>query len=526
MMKRLLSVAAAAAAIATGWADPLAAQTLKAVMHADVANLDPINTTAYISRNHGYMIYDTLFAMDAEGRIQPQMVDHWEVSGDQLTYSFTLRDGLKFHDGAPVTANDAVASIRRWASRDAMGGFMMRYVASLDVVDAKTFKLVLKEPYGLVLLSLGKPSSNVPFIVPARVAATPGTEQITDFTGSGPFVFATAERRPGALNVYLKNQDYVPRKEPSSWTAGGKVVKVDRVEWITSPDQQSTVNALIAGEIDLIEAPAHDLLPILEAESDSITLFNWNPLGNQYMMRFNSLTKPFDNPKIRLAALYALNQDDFLKAAIGDERYYKTCAAMFVCGTPFATDVGGEILLKSDFEKSKQLLAEAGYDGTPVLLMHSTDLAVLTNLAPVAKQLLERGGFKVDMQSMNWGAVVARRAKMDPSDQGGWSAFMTSWVAADILNPISAAALNATGKTGFFGWFDIPQLETLKKEFATAPTLDRQKEIAATIQIKVNTEWATHAYLGQWDQPMAYRKNISNVPIAPAPLFWNIEKKD
>ncbi|MCL6609143.1 MAG: ABC transporter substrate-binding protein [Geminicoccaceae bacterium] len=523
--KRFLAGAAALGLAVGAAGGPAAAETvLKAVMHSDLKIVDPIWTTAYITRNHGYNIYDTLFAMDETGAIRPQMVDSWKVSDDGLTYSFTLREGLVFHDGQPVTAEDAVASIKRWGTRDTMGILLMSYVERAEAKDARTFELQLKKPYGLVLLSLGKPSSNVPFVMPKRVAETPGTEQITDYTGSGPFVFRKDLWKPGAIAVYEKFKGYKPRSEPPSWGAGGKVVKVDRLEWISMPDHQTAVNALISGEIDLMEAPPHDLLPVLEAEA-SVQLFEWNTLGNQYMFRFNSLHPPFDNPKIRRAALEALNQEDFLKAVIGDPRYYKTCAAMFVCGTTFATDKGGEVMLKSDFERSKQLLKEAGYDGTPVLLLHSTDLVVLANLAPVAKQLLEKGGFKVDMVSMDWQSLVARRAKKDKPAEGGWSAFMTSWVAADILNPISTAGLNATGEKGWFGWFDDPKLEAMKRAFAEETDLAKQKKIAEEIQVYVATEGTTHGWMGQWYQPMAIRKTIAGVLKGPVPYMWNIEKK-
>ncbi len=525
LCKRVLAGAAAIGLALATAGGPAAAETvLKAVMHSDLKIVDPIWTTAYITRNHGYNVYDTLFAMDETGAVRPQMVDSYKVSDDGLTYSFTLREGLLFHDGQPVTAEDAVASVKRWGSRDTMGLLLMSYVERLEAKDARTFELKLKKPYGLVLLSLGKPSSNVPFVMPKRVAETPGTEQITDYTGSGPFVFRKDLWKPGNIAVYEKFKGYKPRSEPPSWAAGGKVAKVDRVEWISMPDHQTAVNALISGEIDLMEAPPHDLLPVLEAEP-SVQLFDWNTLGNQYMFRFNSLHPPFDNPKIRRAALEALNQEDFLKAVIGDPRYYKTCAAMFVCGTTFATDKGGEVMLKSDFERSKQLLKEAGYDGTPVLLMHSTDLVVLANLAPVAKQLLEKGGFKVEMVSMDWQSLVARRAKKEKPSEGGWNAFMTSWVAADILNPISTAGLNATGDKGFFGWFDDPKLEAMKRAFAEETDLEKQKKIAEEIQVYVATEGTTHGWMGQWYQPMAIRKTIAGVLKGPVPYMWNIEKK-
>ena len=421
---RKLTRRAAGMLAATALAAPLAAalgsspgaaqeKVLRVVMHSDLKIVDPIWTTAYISRNYGYLVYDTLFALDEKLEVQPQMVETYEVSDDNLRYTFTLRDGLTWHDGQPVTSEDAIASIERWGAKDSMGQQLMQFVSGMTAIDDKSFEMTLKEPYGLVLLSLAKPSSNVPFMMPKRIAETPASEQISEYVGSGPFVFERDEWAPGNKAVFSKFEDYVPRDEPPSWAAGGKVAKVDRVEWIWIPDIQTAVNALLNGEIDFIEPPPHDLLPILQ-DDESIVLFDYNPLGNQYMFRMNWLHPPFDDQKIRQAALAALNQEDFLQAVIGNPDYYETCPAMFICNTPFATDAGAEVLMESDFERSKQLLEEAGYDGTPVVLMHSTDLQVLTNLAPVAKQLLERGGFTVDMQSMDWQTLVSRRAKKEP----------------------------------------------------------------------------------------------------------------
>jgi len=229
--------------------------TLKFVPHSDLKILDPIWTTAFISRNHGYMVYDTLFAMDAEGEIKPQMVEKYDVSADKLTYTLTLRDGLLWHDGAPVTAEDCVASIKRWSAKDSMGQKLVSFVSALESPDAKTIVIKLKQPTGLVLSALGKPSSNVPFMMPKRVAETDPGKQIEEFVGSGPFVFKKDEWQPGAKLVYVKFDKYKPRSEPASGLAGGKVVKVDRVEWLPIRDHQQAVNALLSGQVDYIEAP-------------------------------------------------------------------------------------------------------------------------------------------------------------------------------------------------------------------------------------------------------------------------------
>jgi peptide/nickel transport system substrate-binding protein len=497
--------------------------TLRAVMHSDLKIVDPIWTTAYISRNHGYMIYDTLFATDAKGEIRPQMVDRHEVSADRLTYTLSLRDGLLWHDGKPVTAEDCVASIRRWGAKDSMGQKLMTFVKDMPVVNAKTFRIVLKEPTGLVLGALGKPSSNVPFMMPKRVADTDPSTQISDFTGSGPFVFKREEWKPGDKAVYVKFDRYRPRSEPPSGLAGGKVARVDRVEWRAIPDHQTAINALLAGEIDYIESPPHDLLPVVRGDA-SVKLVDYNPLGFQYAFRYNVLHKPFDNAKVRQAVLYAFNQEDFLKATIGDPKYYKVCKSLFPCGSPLESTKGMDGLLESNVEKARALLREAGYDGTPIVLMHSTDLASLANLAPVAKALMERAGFKVEMQSMDWQTLVARRAKKDLPAQGGWHAFLTAWVSADILNPVMMGFLNAGCDKAMFGWPCDKEIESLRDQYARETDPARQRAIAEAAQVRL-TQYPTHIHLGQWFQPNAVRKNVDGILTAPVPVFWNVEKK-
>ena len=516
-------IAASAALLALSHASAAAETVLKFVPHSDLKIVDPIWTTAYISRNHGYMIYDTLFALDAKGNVRPQMVGKHEVSDDKLTHTMTLRDGLTWHDGKPVTAADCVASIKRWGSKDAMGQKLMSFVKSVEAKDDKTIVFSLNAPTGLVTLALGKPSSNVPFMMPKRVAETPSSEQIKDFTGSGPFVFAKDEWKPGSKIVYKKFDKYKPRSEPASGLAGGKVVKVDRVEWTPIRDHQQAVNALITGEVDYIESPPHDLHPLMKQDKN-VTFTNWNPAGNQYTFRFNMLHKPFDNPKIRQAVLYALNQEDFVKAVVGSKEYYQLCKALFVCGMPFETPAHMDGLLESDFKKARALLKEAGYDGTPIVLMHSTDLYVLTNLAPVAKSLMEKVGFKVDMQSMDWQTLVARRSKKDDPKAGGWNAFITSWTAGDLFNPVAHAFLNSSCDKALFGWPCDEQIEKLRDAFARAADKAKQKEIVAQIQ-KRWVEYPTHVHLGQWYNMGFHRKNVSGIIPAGIPVLWNVDKK-
>jgi peptide/nickel transport system substrate-binding protein len=519
--KTILAATCVGSLMVVAAAPALAQTTLRAVMHSDLKILDPIWTTAYIVRNHGYMIYDTLLAQDEKGEIKPQMVEKYEAAADGKGYTFTLREGLLWHDGKPVTSEDCIASIKRWAIKDSLGQKMMTFVDSIDAVDAKTFTIKLKESTGLVLLGLSKPSSNVPFMMPKRVAETDPNKQIEDFTGSGPFVFVKDEWKPGDKTVYVKFDKYKPRAEPASGLAGGKVVKVDRVEWRAISDAQQAVNALQKGEIDYIEQPSHDLLGGLKKDTN-IAIVEVPQIKAQYVFRPNHLHKPFDNPKVRQALWYAFNQEDFLMATIGDENYIKACKALFVCDTAFGTTKGTDGILTSNAKKAQELLKEAGYDGTPVLLMHSTDLKVLTNLAPVAKSLMEKAGFKVDMQSMDWQTLVARRAKKDAPSAGGWSAFLTAWITADVMNPVSAAYVNSGCEKASFGWPCDAEMEKLRDEFARSTDLAKQKEIAEAVQ-KRNIEITAMIPVGEYITPIAVRKNVKGLLMAPVPVHWNIE---
>jgi peptide/nickel transport system substrate-binding protein len=283
------------------------------------------------------------------------------------------------------------------------------------------------------------------------------------------------------------------------------------------------MNALIAGEIDYFEAPTHDLLPTL-AKDKAVKIVDWNPAGLQYTLRFNVLHKPFDNAKIRAALWYALNQEDFLKATIGDPKYYKVCKAMFVCGTPLASDAGMEDKLGGNSAKARQLLQEAGYDGTPIVLMQSTDVQLLSNLAPVAKSLMEKAGFKVDMQSMDWQTTVARRTKKDPPTQGGWHGFLTEWAAADILNPVMAGFFNSACDKAMFGWPCDAEMEKLRDQFSRESDPAKQKSIAEAVQRRI-TEYPTHIHLGQFYVPAAVRSNVDGILVAPVPVLWNVTRK-
>ena len=501
---------------------PAQSQTLTAVMASKLTVLDPVLTAAHQTRNHGYMVYDTLLATDAQQKVQPQMLQKWDVSADGKTYTFTLRDGLAWHDGAPVKSEDCVASLKRWAAQDKVARLVWPMVASMDVIDDKQFKIVLTEPTEALLNAIGKPSGLPAFMMPKRVADTPPTQPITDYTGSGPFKFVGAEFRPGVKAVYLKNTAYVPRQEPASWTAGGKVVGVDRVEWVAMPDPTTAANALINREVDYVETVPFDLLPLVQGQ-DGIEVRTLDKLGYQPMYRFNQLNPPFNDKRIRQAAMYAVGQEDILRAQVGDPNYYKVCGAAFGCGLPYESTQDSDMVAKTDLAKAKQLLKDAGYNGEPITILQATDIAMASAIPVVMAQQLRQAGFKVNLQPMDFMTMLGRRANRDVPAKGGWSIFVTTWHNTEIQDPLRNYGVSANGDKAWFGWPNVPELESLRDQFLRATGDADRKQLAGKIQHVMFDEGVAMT-LGTITTGAAYRKTLSGVLESPVPVFWNIKK--
>ena len=498
-------------------------KTLRLIAQADLRVLDPIWTTATITRNYGYMVYDTLFALDSHFEPQPQMVDRWTVSDDKLTYTFTLRDELKFDDGQPVKSADCVASLERWSKRDSLGQTVASVLAAYKIIDDKTFAIVLKQPFPLLIDALAKPDSNVPFIMPQRVAETSADQQIKDTTGSGPYKFVKSEWEPGHKVVFVKNPEYVPRKEPPSWAAGGKVARVDRVEWLYIPDPGTALAAFTAGEADWWENPSPDFYPLL-ARDPNVTLIQGSPFGVAGLLRFNQLLPPFDNEKMRQALLYAVDQSEYMAAVAGDQKYWHTCYSFYSCGGPMASDAGAKPLEgPRDLAKAKELIKEAGYHGEKVVLLDPTDFPTLHALAQVTNDLLRQLGIHVELQAMDWGTLVSRRASKAPIDQGGWNIFLTTFPGIAILDPAVNAPLRANGAAAWFGWPNDPIIEKFRDAWIAAPGLAQRKAIAADLQREAFKS-VPYIPTGEYSARTAFHKDLVGVDIGPALFMWNVTK--
>jgi peptide/nickel transport system substrate-binding protein len=416
VFQRAVGVAAAAALGTPFVHAQQSQQTLRFVGEADLRILDPVWTTAYITQNHSYLVYDTLFGIDESFRIKPQMVDQTIVSTDSMTYTFTLRDDLRWHDGQPVVAEDCVESVKRWAKKNRIGQLLMAHTGKIAAIDRSSFTIELAKRFGPVLDALGGPRP--PFMMPARIASTSADEEINETVGSGPFKFAREEWEPGEQAVYLRNADYIPRKEPPSGTTGGKKVYLDRVIWRYLPHAWDAAIALAAGEVDWWQEPPLDFVPKIKQNPDLQT-FVIDPLGTQGWLRPNFLHPPFNNKKARQALLHMMDQVTYLALAIGQAEYYRPCNSLFACGSPYATTIGAEPIIRHDLTRAQQLVRESGYDGRPIVELHPTDNSFISAAALVTRQRLESIGFKVVLKEMNWSASLVARARKGPT-RTGW----------------------------------------------------------------------------------------------------------
>lgn len=518
--RTLLKAMGASALSAPAIAQPSRPSTLRFVPQANLTSLDPIFTTAIVTGNHGYYVFDTLYSTPADGQPRPQMAEGHEISSDARTWRIRLREGLLFHDKTPVRSVDCVASIRRWCKRDPFGQVVGKVVEGWNTPDDRTIELKLNRPFPLLATALGKADASEPFIMPARLADSEATTQVTEMVGSGPYRFVADDYVSGSRVVYEKFGGYVPRQEAPDWACGGKVAHFQRVEWHIIPDPATAAAALRNGEIDWWEQPLPDLLPMLGSDRN-IKLMVMNPQGNMSLMRLNCLQPPFNDVAIRRAVLLGINQEDYMRATVGDDHsLWRTCLSEFPCGTPY--EMGdGNTWMKGDLNAARAALKATSYAGQKVVLLSPSDFPAIEPLCEVSADLMKKIGFNVDLQTMDWGTVVQRRSSMEPVEKGGWSAFHTYGSAGAYSNPATSTLVRGQGKAGWFGWWSSEKTEELTQDWLAASDPAAQKRIAAEIGRLAMEDVAT-VPLGVSYSKTAYRANITGILEGSSPYPWNV----
>jgi peptide/nickel transport system substrate-binding protein len=521
-MKRRSFLAAGAATLAMPHVTTAAPKVLKFIPEGDLSMLDPVWTTATNARNHGYLVFDTLWGQDDTYKMQPQMVAGQVIENDGKQWTVTLRDGLKFHDGEPVRARDVVPSIRRFAARDAFGQALMAVTDELTAVDDKTFRFRLKKPFPLLPNALGKTGTPMPCIMPERLAVQDPNKQITEMVGSGPYRFIAGERVAGSRVAYERFDGYVPRADgPATFTAGPKRAYFDRIEWITIADAQTSANAMINSEMDWWQSPTTDLLALM-TKGGKVETGIYDPAGGIGVARPNFLYPPFDNPAIRRALLGAIDQANCMIAANGDDRtYWKDRVGVFSPGCPMANEAGIEVMAsKRDLPRVRREIEAAGYKGEPVVLLGASDYPTTNAMALVVADTLKQVGMNVDFQTVDWGTVVQRPVSKSPPDKGGWNMFFTYLNGTNNFDPAGQLGIRGNADKAWFGWPNMPKLETLRDAWFEAPDLAAQKKVCEQIQLQV---WQDVPFipLGCTYFPTAWHKGLVGMRIG-FPQFYDV----
>jgi peptide/nickel transport system substrate-binding protein len=503
---------------AAGLALPRAAQaggsTITAVLESEVVIVDPHVTTAAITRTFGYHVFDTLFSIDSRGSIHPQMVESFRTSTDQRTWDFTLRPGLMFHDGAPVTAADCVASLRRWGPLDSLGRMLMAATDTMTAKDASTFSIALKRPFPLMLDTLGKPNAAVPFMMPERIIPAARGERIKEIVGSGPFVFDATRWRTGDTMVLTRNGRYVPRAEPADFVSGGKKVLIDELVLKTIHDDSTSASALIAGEVDYMQYLPFDWLGQLEG-NDGLSIMALSGVDMfQGNFRLNHASGPFADPEVRRVLWQLVDQDEIMQAIGIPDRYrVKTCPSFWMCDTPLQSNAGADVA-RFSIDGARQALARTKYRGEPVIIMQVAG-SISQTAGDVLADHMKAAGFTVQPEMMDWGTVLARRAKRD-----GWSLFPVYSNGVDMDSPMTHFYV-ANNCADYPGWSCDVGMTKLLEDFANAPDVAARRAIADRIQVAAY-QLVPAVMWGQFARPAGYRKRLNNMIVSAFPMFWQV----
>ena len=466
------------------------------------------------------MVYDTLFAVDETFGVRPQMVDTWEVSEDGRVYTFTLRDGLTWHDGDPVTADDCTASIERWGTRDALGQRLMRHVESLEARDDSTFTIKLSRPYARVIASLAKLDSNTPFMMKREHATMSANAGLTQVVGSGPFRFVADGWEPGQKGRVRPERGIRPASRASERHRRGQGRQRGPRGMAVLAQANDARKALRHGKVDIWESPPPAVLGKLMRDRD-IVVDVLDPVGLQGSIRMNHRRPPFDDPKVRLAFAYAVDQREYLKAIVGAgaEHRYDACPSFFTCtGEPVRA--GAEALATVDLARAKALLDASSYRGERVVLMNPKDFPHLGAAAQVTAKTLRRIGMKVKVDKVSWNQLSERRANQ--GKRRGWHLFPTAFNGLTAASPLTNIGIR-TGDDAWFGWPADDAVPRLIEAYAEAGDPRAEREALTRLSDRL-FEVLPYINFGQWSAPVAYRKAVSGLLTSPVPVYWNVTK--
>ena len=517
LRRRPLLGAALASIAAPHLARAAATDALTFAPVTDLLGTDPFFNASDITTHHVGLVFETLFGMDATLTPRPQMLEGALIEDDGRRWRLILREGLRFHDGEPVRADDAVASIRAWGAIDVFGRKLLAVTDALEAVSDRELRFRLKKPFPLLAHALAKPATVIPCIMPRRIAEIAGSGKPIEVIGSGPYRYLPDERVAGVRVAYARFDRYQPRQDAPSYMAGARIAHIPRIVWTVIPDPATAAASLRKGEVDWVHDVPPDLAPMLRRDANVVVQIQ-DFIGGELYMRLNALHPPFNNPAIRRAVLAGIDQSAFMEAAFGADRdLWRVPVGVWSLGKPMSTGAGVEALA-GDPAKARRLLAEAGYGGEPVVVLQAVDYPMLSAVAEVGADLLRRIGLKVDVVPMSYVVANQRGRSANPPAQGGWNATFGPFNGYNRYDPAAHIGISSAN----VGAPRMEEIEALRERWFDTPDLAARQAIARDIQLLV---WRDVPYipLGSYSPLTAYRRGLEGVMRGGA-TFFNVRR--
>lgn len=464
----------AASSLQVDWSAGVRGGTLRVATIGEPLTLDEHQTTAEITAIIGYCMYEGLFTYDPGFQPIPELAETHTISEDGLTHTLTLRQGVPFHNGEIMTADDVIASLERWGEISGVGKSLMAATDELVKVDDHTIEFHLNEPYGTLAIALAH-NTQACVIYPKSVIDAGGLDPLTEFIGTGPY--RLVEWRPDAYIRFERFDDYAAIEGEPNGYGGHKYAFVDQIEFIPVPDEAARVAGLQAGDYQLgmdIGNDQYDVLngapgiiaEILEPTNWDVFFLNWqSPL--------------MSNLTIRQAVQAAFDMEPMLLSGRGSQEFIRLDPGLMMLGSPWHTDAGGEFYNLNDPELAQAKLEEAGYDGTPIRFMTTQEYSYMYGESVVAAQQLEAAGFTVDLQVIDWATLLERRAKPEE-----WDIFSTGH--GFVPDP---SQISYVGQMNVYpGWWDDETALAAASELLSEAEFDVRYPIWESVQEMAYTQ--------------------------------------
>jgi len=483
--------------------EPKKGGTLKWAMIGEPPALDPMFTTATVTANFGWHVFEGLFTKNDAQAPKLALLEKYEPASDGKKVTMTLRKGVPFHNDKEVTSADVEASLKRYIEISARGKQVLGALDKMSAPDKYTVVLEFKEPRsGILPVFLSQAEA---FVMPAEDAAKYGKDKITNPIGTGPYKFV--EHQPDRMIRMQRFDKYATREEAADGSAGKKVAYIDEIQYIPVPEESVRADGVGTGEYHFGDSLA----------PDSYARVNGVPnvtadIGKPYYWAVAHMNKKeglFTNVKLRQAVLAAISIDPIAAAAFGVKEFYRIDPGIAAPETPWFTDEGKEVFNKPDPEKAKALLKEGGYDGTPVRWMSTKEYFYNYNAGVVFKQQLEAVGFKIDLQVMDWATLVKRRS--DPKE---YDVFVTAHTSYQhpIIQPFFA--------DGWPGWWTNAEKNDLAAKLMAETDEKKQMELITQLQRLFYSDVPGVKY-GEYFVLRARSNKVTGTTNPPDPYFWN-----